>query len=178
MPNLDGVSATHQIRQFDQLTPIISMTSNTTEDDCITYLATGMNDILAKPFSKASLYRVLERYCSHLSRRNSLNAPQNPDGVLTAATAPTDSGTTQDDSKGHRRANSVESSGSGFGNFFSEFVSQATAADTPAPSMTAEQAKAPETPVIRELSTEEVQEMEADMDAKASAALDSEQDTK
>ena len=69
MPNLDGVSATHQIRQFDQLTPIISMTSNTTEDDCITYLATGMNDILAKPFSKASLYQMLERYCSHLSRQ-------------------------------------------------------------------------------------------------------------
>ena len=68
MPNLDGVSATHQIRQFDQLTPIISMTSNTTEDDCITYLATGMNDILAKPFSKAGLYQMLERYCSHLSR--------------------------------------------------------------------------------------------------------------
>ncbi|RKP00953.1 hypothetical protein CXG81DRAFT_12607, partial [Caulochytrium protostelioides] len=37
MPNLDGVAATMRIRQFDQMTPIISMTSNTTEHDVLTY---------------------------------------------------------------------------------------------------------------------------------------------
>jgi len=31
MPNLDGISATSQIRQFDPTTPVISMTSNTTQ---------------------------------------------------------------------------------------------------------------------------------------------------
>ncbi|KAI8924204.1 HSF-type DNA-binding-domain-containing protein, partial [Entophlyctis helioformis] len=51
MPKLDGISATTRIRQFDQLTPIISMTSNTTENDCIMYLANGMNDVLSKPFN-------------------------------------------------------------------------------------------------------------------------------
>ncbi|KAK9767729.1 kinase-regulated stress-responsive transcription factor skn7 [Basidiobolus ranarum] len=66
MPNLDGVSATTRIRQFDAITPIISMTSNTTENDCMTYLANGMNDILAKPFSKAGLNGMLEKYCMHL----------------------------------------------------------------------------------------------------------------
>ncbi|TPX60370.1 hypothetical protein PhCBS80983_g01821 [Powellomyces hirtus] len=66
MPNLDGVTATNRIRQFDQFTPIISMTSNTTENDCITYLANGMNDILAKPFNKHSMLSMIERYCNHL----------------------------------------------------------------------------------------------------------------
>jgi len=66
MPKVDGVTATNRIRQFDQFTPIISMTSNTTENDCITYLSNGMNDVLPKPFNKNGLLTVLERYCSHL----------------------------------------------------------------------------------------------------------------
>ncbi|KAK9766149.1 kinase-regulated stress-responsive transcription factor skn7 [Basidiobolus ranarum] len=79
MPNLDGVSATTRIRQFDAITPIISMTSNTTENDCMTYLANGMNDILAKPFSKAGLYGMLEKYCMHLhSIRDMGNIGRNP----------------------------------------------------------------------------------------------------
>ncbi|ORX91085.1 hypothetical protein K493DRAFT_54047 [Basidiobolus meristosporus CBS 931.73] len=73
MPNLDGVSATTRIRQFDAITPIISMTSNTTENDCMTYLANGMNDILAKPFSKAGLYGMLEKYCMHLHSMRDMN---------------------------------------------------------------------------------------------------------
>ncbi|OAQ35938.1 hypothetical protein K457DRAFT_498468 [Linnemannia elongata AG-77] len=66
MPKLDGVSATTQIRQFDAMTPIISMTSNTTNNDIMTYFANGMNDILAKPFSKAGLLNMLEKHCQHL----------------------------------------------------------------------------------------------------------------
>ncbi|KAF9135417.1 kinase-regulated stress-responsive transcription factor skn7 [Mortierella sp. GBA39] len=66
MPKLDGVSATTQIRQFDAMTPIISMTSNTTNNDIMTYFANGMNDILAKPFSKAGLLNILEKHCQHL----------------------------------------------------------------------------------------------------------------
>ncbi|KAG0224300.1 kinase-regulated stress-responsive transcription factor skn7 [Actinomortierella wolfii] len=66
MPNLDGVSATTQIRQFDAMTPIISMTSNTTDSDVMTYYANGMNDILPKPLSRASLLNMLEKHCQHL----------------------------------------------------------------------------------------------------------------
>ncbi|KAI9135889.1 HSF-type DNA-binding-domain-containing protein [Paraphysoderma sedebokerense] len=66
MPNLDGVSATTRIRQFDQNTPIISMTSNTTANDCYVYLTHGMNDVLPKPFSQSALLEVIEKYCSHL----------------------------------------------------------------------------------------------------------------
>ncbi|KAG0350402.1 kinase-regulated stress-responsive transcription factor skn7 [Podila minutissima] len=66
MPKLDGVSATTQIRQFDAMTPIISMTSNTTPNDIMNYFANGMNDILAKPFSNGSLLKMLEKHCQHL----------------------------------------------------------------------------------------------------------------
>jgi osomolarity two-component system response regulator SKN7 len=40
MPNLDGVSATHLIRQFDS-TPIIAMTSNIRSDDISMYFSHG-----------------------------------------------------------------------------------------------------------------------------------------
>lgn len=41
MPNLDGVSACHLIRQFDR-TPIIAMTSNIRSDDIQMYFGHGM----------------------------------------------------------------------------------------------------------------------------------------
>jgi osomolarity two-component system response regulator SKN7 len=40
MPNLDGVSACHLIRQFDN-TPIIAMTSNIRSDDISMYFQHG-----------------------------------------------------------------------------------------------------------------------------------------
>ncbi|KAL0093342.1 hypothetical protein F4703DRAFT_1767739 [Phycomyces blakesleeanus] len=66
MPNLDGISATRNIRQYDALTPIISMTSNFTDNDIMQYIGSGMTDILPKPFSKRTLYNMLEKYCAHL----------------------------------------------------------------------------------------------------------------
>ena len=66
MPNLDGVTATRNIRQYDTLTPIISMTSNTTDSDIMEYFGSGMNDVLPKPFSRNSLLRMLDKYCAHL----------------------------------------------------------------------------------------------------------------
>jgi len=66
MPNLDGVTATRNIRQYDTLTPIISMTSNTTDSDIMEYFGSGMNDVLPKPFSRSSLLRMLDKYCAHL----------------------------------------------------------------------------------------------------------------
>lgn len=66
MPNLDGVSATTLIRQFDPLTPIISMTSNVQSGDVMTYFSHGMNDILPKPFTKDGLLGMLEKHLIHL----------------------------------------------------------------------------------------------------------------
>ncbi|OAD07139.1 hypothetical protein MUCCIDRAFT_138505, partial [Mucor lusitanicus CBS 277.49] len=38
MPKMDGISATRSIRQYDALTPIISMTSNFTDNDIMQYI--------------------------------------------------------------------------------------------------------------------------------------------
>ncbi|KAE9405131.1 hypothetical protein BT96DRAFT_358309 [Gymnopus androsaceus JB14] len=66
MPKLDGVSATSMIRQFDHMTPIISMTSNSKPNEIMTYYHSGMNDILPKPFTKQGLLDMLEKHLMHL----------------------------------------------------------------------------------------------------------------
>ncbi|KIW27939.1 hypothetical protein, variant [Cladophialophora immunda] len=65
MPNLDGVSACHIIRQFDR-TPIIAMTSNIRSDDIQMYFHHGMDDVLPKPFTRKSLLDMLEKHLMHL----------------------------------------------------------------------------------------------------------------
>ncbi|KAF2807834.1 response regulator [Mytilinidion resinicola] len=67
MPNLDGVSACHLIRQFDS-TPIIAMTSNIRSDDISMYFQHGMNDVLPKPFTKEGLLHMLEKHLAHLKK--------------------------------------------------------------------------------------------------------------
>ncbi|THH03561.1 hypothetical protein EW146_g10404 [Bondarzewia mesenterica] len=64
MPKLDGVSTTSLIPQFDHMTPIISMTSNSKPNEIMTYYHSGMNDILPKPFIKEGLLEMLETFDS------------------------------------------------------------------------------------------------------------------
>ncbi|KAL1413353.1 kinase-regulated stress-responsive transcription factor skn7 [Vanrija albida] len=65
-PNMDGRKATSLIRQFDTYTPIISMTSNVQTKDVDSYLKSGMNDVLAKPFTKLGLFGILDKHLFHL----------------------------------------------------------------------------------------------------------------
>nr|XP_019011628.1 uncharacterized protein I206_03731 [Kwoniella pini CBS 10737]OCF50409.1 hypothetical protein I206_03731 [Kwoniella pini CBS 10737] len=65
-PNMDGRKATSLIRQFDNYTPIISMTSNARPQDVDSYFQSGMNDILAKPFTKHGLFLILDKHLMHL----------------------------------------------------------------------------------------------------------------
>ncbi|KAL8938551.1 MAG: hypothetical protein Q9216_003837 [Gyalolechia sp. 2 TL-2023] len=67
MPNLDGVSACHLIRQYSH-TPIIAMTSNIRSDDISMYFQHGMNDVLPKPFTKEGLLGMLEKHLGHLKK--------------------------------------------------------------------------------------------------------------
>ncbi|KAK5135746.1 hypothetical protein LTR08_004732 [Meristemomyces frigidus] len=87
MPNLDGVSATHLIRQFDN-TPIVAMTSNIRSDDISMYFQHGMNDVLPKPFTKEGLLNMLEKHLSHLKKHgpgiDNMGAPP-PPGPLSSA---------------------------------------------------------------------------------------------
>lgn len=66
MPVMDGISATHAIRQrlnFPKL-PIIAMTANAMSSDREACLNAGMNDHVGKPFDIAQLVSVLNQYAS------------------------------------------------------------------------------------------------------------------
>jgi signal transduction histidine kinase/ActR/RegA family two-component response regulator len=67
MPGMDGFEATRQIRRREQQrawqrVPVVALTANAHDTDRQRCLEAGMDDHLAKPFSKEALLAVLERY--------------------------------------------------------------------------------------------------------------------
>jgi hypothetical protein len=64
-----------RIRQFDQLTPIVGIVSDITQNVRFFYLSCGMTDMLLRPFSEQSLRDMLEKYCAHLVSRDAINVP-------------------------------------------------------------------------------------------------------
>jgi signal transduction histidine kinase/CheY-like chemotaxis protein len=67
MPEMDGFEATRLIRRIEQErklspTPIIAVTAGILRDERAACLASGMNDFLAKPFRRANLIDVLQRW--------------------------------------------------------------------------------------------------------------------
>jgi CheY-like chemotaxis protein/HPt (histidine-containing phosphotransfer) domain-containing protein len=74
MPEMDGLEATRQIRQFEQSqnrTPciIIAMTASAMIGDRERCLAAGMNDYLAKPVRLEAVQSALERWGPLVSRK-------------------------------------------------------------------------------------------------------------
>lgn len=93
MPNLDGATATSIVRSFDNQTPIIAMTGNIEDQDLVTYLEHGMNDILAKPFTKDDLHSMLIRYLKDrvpLSEQRSRSSSQQNTTPLPQGNSPQD----------------------------------------------------------------------------------------
>lgn len=64
LPIMDGYEATRQIRRLPGCAelPIIALTANALQGDRETCLQAGMNDYLAKPFKRADLHRILQRW--------------------------------------------------------------------------------------------------------------------
>jgi len=66
MPQLDGVSATREIRGLPDRrkseTPIIALTANAMKGDEEAYLEAGMNGYLSKPIDNQRLRDVLARW--------------------------------------------------------------------------------------------------------------------
>jgi len=73
MPVLDGLEATRAIKALYARSdngagcaPIVAVTANAFDEDRRRCLEAGMDGYLAKPFDRADLNRLLERWCSHL----------------------------------------------------------------------------------------------------------------
>jgi two-component system, sensor histidine kinase len=64
LPIMDGYEATRQIRRLDGYgaMPIIALTANALQGDRDACLDCGMDDYLAKPFKRADLQRILQRW--------------------------------------------------------------------------------------------------------------------
>jgi len=62
MPNMDGVEATRRIRQLPGpggRTPIVGLTANVLEDERASYLAAGMQAVLAKPLDLVEMANII-----------------------------------------------------------------------------------------------------------------------
>ena len=64
LPKLDGIAAARAIRamSINESTPIVAMTANAFEDDCLACLAAGMNDHLAKPVLPELLFATVLKW--------------------------------------------------------------------------------------------------------------------
>lgn len=69
MPELDGIEAARQLRQWEagtgrSHTPILAITANAMKGDRERFAAVGMDGYLAKPFTANELYGVIEQFSS------------------------------------------------------------------------------------------------------------------
>ncbi|OQA77223.1 MAG: Autoinducer 2 sensor kinase/phosphatase LuxQ [bacterium ADurb.Bin243] len=64
MPELDGISATLKIREFDRATPIVAMTASAMKDDIDSYLQAGMAACISKPINVSEIEGVINKYAA------------------------------------------------------------------------------------------------------------------
>ncbi len=62
MPVMDGVSATKEIRKFDETIPIIALTAYAMKGDKRRFLSEGMNDYISKPIKRSLLFELVDKY--------------------------------------------------------------------------------------------------------------------
>ena len=77
MPVMDGRSATRALRARGERAPIIALTADATPEGRTACLAAGMDDYLAKPFTRQAIHELLGRW---------LGAPARPAAAAPAAT--------------------------------------------------------------------------------------------
>lgn len=81
MPEMDGFQATQQIRALEEPiqrhTPIIAMTAQTTAEDRVRCLESGMDDYISKPVTLKKLRKVILKWApsKHLVQDSTTAAP-------------------------------------------------------------------------------------------------------
>ncbi|MDH5256780.1 MAG: response regulator, partial [Gammaproteobacteria bacterium] len=68
MPELDGISATKELRDAGYRKPIIALTANVMREEREQYKASGLDDFIAKPIDKQQLYSVIYQHLTKNSR--------------------------------------------------------------------------------------------------------------
>ena len=63
MPQMNGLEATQQIRQFNKDVIIIAQTAYAFADDSEKAIEAGCNDYLSKPINKNLLYELIRKHC-------------------------------------------------------------------------------------------------------------------
>jgi two-component system sensor histidine kinase/response regulator len=69
MPRMDGMAATKKIREngFHDI-PIIAMTAHSMKGDREKFLACGMNDYIAKPIKRETVFEMVKKWCLERKR--------------------------------------------------------------------------------------------------------------
>lgn len=61
MPGITGLEATKEIRKFDMRTPIIALTAVTLKDNLKEFYASGMTDVIPKPYKTDEFFLKIEK---------------------------------------------------------------------------------------------------------------------
>ena len=80
MPELDGLSATKELREKGSNLPILALTASTSEDEQQECFAAGYTGHVSKPFSTKDLIEELRKYFSE-TEEDQGNSPILPEGI-------------------------------------------------------------------------------------------------
>ncbi len=86
MPVMDGLSATREIRKFDQNIPIIAMTAHAMQEDYKKSLDAGMNEHVTKPVKVEKLYNIIKKFINQDSEVASENTESDIQAEITSVT--------------------------------------------------------------------------------------------
>ena len=70
LPEKNGLKATQEIRLFNKHIPIIAQTASVSHEEVKSYLSSGMNDCIPKPYRQDEIINIVLK---HLPKQKSLN---------------------------------------------------------------------------------------------------------